>query len=129
MPKVNPKLVDNRIEAKSPEMVQWITANALYYIELGYDDQPELYEMAARSPEDAKKVLEVAEGVQKAVRNLREFLRANFKHDLLETDGLASLEDGRNITPWEEREKNFGDVWTKAQANFNIAANKDRNDW
>ena len=107
-----------KIIIKSPEMLQLVEATYRYRDELGLDDQPEIYEIAAQSAEHAQKVSDLLRQVNRAVNNLMVF----FEVEMNAYDFLSSYKtDVRSSATIEDRIERMGSTYHKAINNWTIS--------
>ena len=106
----------SKVKVRSPEMLQLVHATYRFRDELGLDDQPEIYEHAARSPENAKKIADLFHRVDNAVCDLMAFFEVEF--DSIEALDAYESEPLRSSASDEERIERMGSTYHKAINNF-----------
>ena len=111
----------SKVKVQSSEMLQLVHATYRFRDELGLDDQPEIYEHAARSPENAKKIADLFHQADRAVCDLMAFFYVEF--DSIEALDAYESEPLRSSSSEEERIERMGDIYNKAIDNFKA------NDW
>lgn len=112
-----------KIKARSPEMIELIHATLRFYDELGLDDQPEIYEFASQSTENARKEHEIFRNACRSILYLKDFFEDNF-------DSSAAFDSYeapplRTAASEKERIDRLGDVYYKAINNWKERAKDD----